>query len=276
MNWLRLFRKAAMGPRESADLPDPERREGALVAQMFNAIAPTYDFLNHLLSLNVDRYWRRVAIRTLEPVSGGVYLDLCTGTGDLAVALLKRASARVVGLDFSRGMMARAIRKAGAGSALDLVQGDALDLPLADRCVDGAMVAFGVRNFEDLDRGFLEMARVLRPGGRAVILEFSEPRGRLFGSLFRFYFRRVLPVLGRLISPSSGAYNYLPASVSRFPDSEELKGRFKRSGFLVRSQRPLTGGIATLHCVEKPAEAADHGPPSARSATTAPPPQRLA
>ncbi len=265
-----------MGPRGPAGLPDPERREGALVAQMFTAIAPTYDFLNHLLSLNVDRYWRRAAIRTLDPVSGGVYLDLCTGTGDLALALLKKASARVVGVDFSRGMMALAMGKAGAGAPLGLVQGDALDLPLADRCVDGAMVAFGVRNFEDLDRGFLEMARVIKPGGRAVILEFSEPRGRLFGSLFRFYFRRVLPVLGRLISPSNGAYNYLPASVSRFPDAEELKRRFERSGFLVRSQRPLTGGIATLHCVEKPAEAAAPGPSFVRSATTAPPPQRLA
>lgn len=246
-----------MGPREPSGLPDPEKREGALVAQMFNAIAPTYDFLNHLLSLNVDRRWRRVAIRELAPAPGGVYLDLCTGTGDLALALLRRAEARVLGVDFSRGMMAMAKRKAGADPALALVQADALDLPLADRCMDGAMVAFGVRNFEDLDRGFLEMARVIKPGGRAVILEFSEPRGRLFGALFRFYFHRVLPVLGRLISPSSGAYNYLPASVSQFPDADGLRRRFEKCGFLVRSQRPLTGGIATLHCVERAETAAE-------------------
>ncbi len=251
-----------MAPDTPPGLPDPGRREGALVAQMFNAIAPTYDLLNHLLSLNVDRYWRRAAIRTLDPEPGRLYLDLCTGTGDLALALLRKAGARVLGVDFSRGMMLLARKKAGDEPRLGLAQGDALVLPLAADSVDGLMVAFGVRNFEDLDAGFREMARVLKPGAPGVILEFSEPRGRFFGALFRFYFRRILPVLGRIISPSSGAYNYLPASVSRFPDAQGLRQRFEASGLRVRSQRPLTGGIATLHHVEKPGDSVRMGRPA--------------
>ncbi len=259
-----------MAPDTPHGLPDPGRREGALVAQMFNAIAPTYDLLNHLLSLNVDRYWRRAAIRTLDPQPGRLYLDLCTGTGDLALALLRKAEARVLGVDFSRGMMLLARQKAGDEPRLGLAQGDALGLPLSDASVDGLMVAFGVRNFEDLDAGFREMARVLKQGAKGVILEFSEPRGRLFGAVFRLYFRRILPVLGRVISPSSGAYNYLPASVSRFPDAQGLRDRFEAAGLRVRSQRPLTGGIATLHLVEKSGEAGGGAPPATGSESGAP------
>jgi demethylmenaquinone methyltransferase/2-methoxy-6-polyprenyl-1,4-benzoquinol methylase len=227
-------------------LPDPARREGRDVARMFGAIAPTYDRLNHILSLNVDRLWRRRAVRALGAAPGSRILDVCTGTGDLALALLRSADVRVVGVDFSLPMLERAGAKKGGGE-FRRVQGDALDLPLRTAVADGAMVAFGVRNFQDLDRGLKELARVLRMGGRLVILEFSTPRGRLFGSLFRCYFQRVLPRVGRWVSGVEGPYGYLPASVGLFPSDEGLRGRLEDAGFAVESQRPLTGGIATLH-----------------------------
>ncbi len=226
--------------------PDPARREGNEVARMFGAIAPTYDRLNHLLSLNVDRLWRRRAVKALSVRSGSWVVDVCTGTGDLALALLRRMDVKLVGVDFSLPMLRRAGTKSRAGR-MGLVQGDALDLPLRTAAADGAMVAFGVRNFQDVDRGLGELARVLRPGGRLVILEFSSPKGRLFGPLFRFYFLKILPWVGRRVSGVDGPYGYLPASVDLFPSNDALRGKLEAAGFSVESQVPLTGGVATLH-----------------------------
>lgn len=216
---------------------------------MFGAIAPTYDFLNHLLSLNVDRLWRRRAVKALDPRPGEVVVDLCTGTGDLALALGNRG-ARVLGVDFSRPMLEQALRK-GRRGGLRFVLGDALSLPLGDRSVDGVTVAFGVRNFEDLRAGLVEMARILKPGGRLVVLEFSRPRPGLFGSLYRLYFQRVLPAIGRLVSGVQGPYGYLPATVDLFPDAPAFADLLKRSGFGSVAQTPLTGGIATLHVARR-------------------------
>jgi demethylmenaquinone methyltransferase/2-methoxy-6-polyprenyl-1,4-benzoquinol methylase len=219
---------------------------------MFSAIASTYDFLNHLLSLNVDRRWRRITTTALAAGPGARVLDLCTGTGDLAFSLMGQSRARVVGADFSAGMLAVAGQKARKrGRSLPLVQADAMALPFLNSSFDGLMVAFGVRNFEDLDAGLREMARVLRPDGRLAILEFSSPDRSLFGGLFRFYFSRVLPRIGRLVSGAVGPYNYLPATVEGFPSPSALSAMLSAAGFQVLEQRSLTGGIATLHSCKK-------------------------
>jgi len=235
------------------EAPDPGTRPGKAVADMFSAIASTYDFLNHLLSLNVDRRWRKITVKALAPRRGDRVLDLCTGTGDLAFALMSIWDARVVGADFSAGMLAVARRKARErGQALPLVQADALALPFLSASFEGAMVAFGVRNFEDLDTGLGEMARVLKPGGRLAILEFSSPDRSFFGTLYRFYFHRVLPRVGRWVSGTEGPYRYLPTTVEGFPAPTALAERLTASGFQVLEQRSLTGGIATLHLLLKP------------------------
>lgn len=241
--------------------PDPKTRPGNAVADMFGAIAGTYDLLNHLLSLNVDRYWRRLAVDALSPAREDVYLDLCTGTGDLALALLKRRQTRVVGADFSGPMLGIARKKAHRdGYDLPLARADALALPFPAETFDGVMVAFGVRNFQDLDQGLREMARVLKPGGKVAILEFSSPGRSVFGAFYSFYFRRILPLVGRLVSGKSGPYTYLPATVEDFPDAPALAARLEAAGLTVEAQRPLTGGIATLHLCARAQASAGRAP----------------
>lgn len=231
----------------AAPRPDPATRPGRAVAGMFGAIAPTYDLLNHLLSFNVDKRWRGRAVGALDPAAGRRYLDLCTGTGDLALAILSRSPlSRVTGADFSRPMLLRAPAKARRREVdLPLVEADALALPFCDGVFDGLTVAFGVRNFEALDRGLVEMARVLKPGGRVVILEFSRPRG-FFGWVYRMYFGRILPRVGRLISRDAHAYGYLPATVEAFPGPPALTARLEAAGFTAVVHTPLTFGIATV------------------------------
>ena len=217
---------------------------------MFAAIAPRYDLLNHLLSLNIDRWWRRRAVDRLnwEREPNGIYLDNCAGTLDLAVELAGRPGFRghVVGSDFVWEML-----KGGDGK-LDRVPisrscADALALPYPDAAFAGASVGFGVRNLADLDAGLREMARVLRPGARLVILEFTTPGWQPFRALYLFYFLRVLPLLGRLVSKHGSAYSYLPESVLHFPEPPELARRMKAAGFSTVEWRTLTGGIAALH-----------------------------
>ncbi len=218
------------------------------VRDMFTAIAPRYDLLNHLLSLNIDRGWRRRAVRRLawERRADGTFLDVCAGTLDLAAELAHQASfhGRVVGADFVVPMLklgrdkARALRPVGA---------DALRLPFPDAAFDGATVGFGVRNLADLDAGLRELRRVLRPGGRLVILEFTLPPAWPVRAVYLAYFRHLLPFVGRLVSKHRDAYTYLPDSVLRFPTPEGLAERMGHAGFSEVGFERLTFGIAGLH-----------------------------
>jgi demethylmenaquinone methyltransferase/2-methoxy-6-polyprenyl-1,4-benzoquinol methylase len=225
---------------------------------MFGHIAPSYDFLNHLLSLNVDRYWRWRTTRLVPPCSGEPILDLCTGTGDLALAYHRaaRGSAPIVGADFCHPMLQRATCKTMrvcADDRIRFVEADAQHLPFPDQAFQIAAVAFGLRNVTDTDRGIAEMVRVTRPGGKVAILEFSQPRGWLFGRLYRFYFRRILPLLGQMISRSKdNAYRYLPQSVMEFPDGEALAERLRRHGLVDVHWHSLTLGIAMLYVGTRP------------------------
>jgi demethylmenaquinone methyltransferase / 2-methoxy-6-polyprenyl-1,4-benzoquinol methylase len=225
-------------------------RSPAYVRGLFTAVAPRYDFLNHLLSLNVDRGWRRTAVARLgwEAKPDGVYLDLCAGTMDLAAALARQRGfrGRVVGADFVVPMLVRGRGKAPPDRAVP-VAADALALPFPDAQFDGALVGFGVRNLGDLDAGLREAARVLRPGGRFVILEFATPRFAPLRAAYLFYFRRILPTIGRLVSKHRDAYTYLPESVLAFPEPEALARRVAAAGFRDVGFELLTGGICALH-----------------------------
>jgi len=233
----------------STNLPLAARAAKRLyVRSMFAAIAPRYDLLNHLLSLNVDRSWRRAAVRRLawEQRPDGTYLDLCAGTLDLAATLARAPGFRgtVLGADFVLPMLARGKGKAPRTRP---VGADALALPFVDARFDGAMVAFGVRNLADLDAGLRETHRVLRPGARFVVLEFTTPRFAPLRALYLFYFRRVLPAIGRAVSKHRDAYTYLPESVLDFPDPDAFARRLEAAGFSNVRHEILTGGICALH-----------------------------
>lgn len=217
---------------------------------MFAGIAGRYDLLNHLLSGNIDKRWRRLVARTLESslVEGAHVLDVACGTGDLSLVLQGAGEASVVGLDFCRPMLEIARGKADAGARpVPFVEGDALRLPFANESFDVVTIAFGLRNLASVEEGLRELRRVLKPAGRIAVLEFSEPVIPGFRALFRFYFTRVLPRIGGLISGSRGAYEYLPDSVSKFPDQKRLAALMREAGFEDVGYRNLTGGIAALH-----------------------------
>jgi demethylmenaquinone methyltransferase / 2-methoxy-6-polyprenyl-1,4-benzoquinol methylase len=239
-------------PEGAAD----EREAAAHVREMFGRIAPRYDLLNHLLSLDIDKVWRRRVARTFSAVlsdPGARILDLCCGTGDLAIAFRKQApgGAAIVGSDFVAEMLVRARAKAGAfrdgGAIMEFVEADALALPFAAESFDLVSCAFGFRNLANYERGLQEILHVLKPGGSVAILEFAEPRGKFFGSLYRFYFRHVLPRLGGWISGNASAYTYLPRSVSNFPPPERLREQMEAAGFSNVQFERWTGGIVTLH-----------------------------
>lgn len=227
------------------------------ISGMFDAIAPRYDLLNTVLSAGFDRRWRRRAIRALHLSGRETVLDVCTGTADLALAAASRAPAvrRVIGLDFSARMLehgADKIRRREGGSLVRLVRGDATRLPIASLSVDAAMVAFGIRNVVRPDDTFSEVFRCLVPGGRFVILEFGQPSAPVVGPLYRWYFRRVLPLVGRAVSGHGSAYEYLPASVGAFQRPEELAARLRHAGFCeVRADR-LTLGVVYMYSARKP------------------------
>jgi demethylmenaquinone methyltransferase/2-methoxy-6-polyprenyl-1,4-benzoquinol methylase len=220
---------------------------------MFDRIAPRYDLLNHLLSAGIDIRWRRAAVDFLDLRMPGRVLDVCTGTADLLIEALGRdAARRGAGVDLSGEMLVRGQRKLLARGMRErgvLAAGDAERLPLRGEVFDGVLVAFGIRNVGDPASALREMARVLRPAGRAVVLEFSMPRG-IMGRLYRFYFRSVLPRIGGLLSEKS-AYSYLPASVERFATPEAFTALMEQSGFVDVRLRRLTGGIAHLYRGEK-------------------------
>jgi demethylmenaquinone methyltransferase/2-methoxy-6-polyprenyl-1,4-benzoquinol methylase len=228
---------------------------------MFGNIAPSYDFLNHLLSLNVDRYWRWRTTQMVPPLGDAPILDLCTGTGDLALAYDRAARGKtpIIGADFCHPMLVRAIDKVqrrGASQRLRVLEADALRLPFPDDFFQLTTVAFGLRNLADTDRGIAEMSRVTKPGGKVVILEFSRGQSKVFGWLYRCYFRYLLPLIGQLISRSKdNAYRYLPASVQEFPDGEALAHRLRQHGLTDVKWYPFTFGIATLYVGAKPSTA---------------------
>jgi demethylmenaquinone methyltransferase / 2-methoxy-6-polyprenyl-1,4-benzoquinol methylase len=230
-------------------LPAPAEK-AAQVRRMFSSIAPRYDLLNHLLSLNVDKLWRRWAVNRLgwEKAPAGTYLDNCAGTLDLAVELARRPGfkGRVVGSDFTYEMLDRGRGKVAA-LPVEPSCADALALPYPDETFDGATVGFGVRNLADLDAGLREHARVLKRGAKVVVLEFTTPGWQPFRGMYFFYFLHILPFVGRMVSSHSSAYTYLPESVMSFPEPAELAARMERAGFGDVGWKALSGGIAALH-----------------------------
>jgi len=224
---------------------------GRAVREMFTSIAPRYDLVNHVLSLNTDRFWWWRAARTFDSIltrPDARVLDLCCGTGDMTFALRRRAyngSPQIVGADFSHAMLQRAAVK-GRGTSLAWIEADALQLPFPDAHFDLITAAFGFRNLADYDAGLREIVRVLRPGGECGILDFGEPRG-LLGKFYRVYFKHVLPAIGTVISGVQGPYRYLPASVERFPPPEEMLERMRAAGFREASWTPYTFGVAGLY-----------------------------
>ena len=218
----------------------------AFVRAMFGGVARRYDTANHLLSFQMDRWWRARTVRRVRHVlerPGARVLDLCCGTGDLLLALERGRGAPVLGADFCHPMLVAARRKGAAA----VCEADALRLPLRDASLDLVTVAFGFRNLASYQAGLDEMRRVLRPGGVAAILEFSRPPNRLFAALYDFYSRHVLPRIGGVVSGSRAAYEYLPASVRQFPAPEELAAAMRRTGFAAVSYELMTGGIVALH-----------------------------
>ncbi|UCD24170.1 MAG: ubiquinone/menaquinone biosynthesis methyltransferase [Gemmatimonadota bacterium] len=232
------------GPPEQ--VTDSEKR--SYVRDMFTAIAPRYDLLNHVLSLNIDRRWRRRAIERLDwqRSPDGLYLDLCAGTLDLAAELGSRPgfTGRIVGADFVVPML-----QLGRGKATGIhpVGGDALNLPFPAGCFDGCTVGFGIRNLADIDAGLTEIARVLKPGGRLIVLEFSTPTSWPTRPLYLFYFRHVLPFIGRVVSKHMTAYSYLPDSVAGFPDNDGFTRQMSGAGFDNVGFEQLTLGVASLY-----------------------------
>jgi len=232
-------------------------KSSARVRRMFGEIARRYDLLNHLLSLGIDRSWRRRTAQLVPPADEGPILDVCTGTGDLALSYWRASKNRVsiVGTDFCRPMLAIGkdkCQRAGAAEQISLLAADTLRLPFPDETFQIVCVAFGLRNVSDTDGGLREMARVCRPGGQVAVLEFSMPTTWPLGPLYRFYFRHVLPRIGQTLAGNSqAAYNYLPVSVGRFPQAEALQERMQAAGLSRVQYHQFTFGVATLYVGEK-------------------------
>jgi demethylmenaquinone methyltransferase/2-methoxy-6-polyprenyl-1,4-benzoquinol methylase len=224
------------------------------VAKMFNNISHRYDFLNHFLSLGIDRLWRKSAIRILQPLKPQFILDVATGTGDFAVQAMKLDPVKIVGIDISEGMLKigrEKVERLNLSPKIELLKGDSENLEFSDNSFDAVTVGFGVRNFEDLEKGLSEILRVLKPGATLVVLEFSRPRKFPMRQLYNFYFKNILPGLGRLISKDKSAYTYLPESVEAFPDGIDFENILKKVGFKETSCRTLTFGISSIYIARK-------------------------
>jgi demethylmenaquinone methyltransferase / 2-methoxy-6-polyprenyl-1,4-benzoquinol methylase len=216
------------------------------VREMFADIAPRYDLLNHVLSVNIDKRWRRRVVRRLKALlpNDARVLDVGCGTGDLSIELFDSTAAKVTGIDFCGPMLRLAKTKA---PQLQFIEGDALTLPFAEASFDGLTIGFALRNLADVDRGLRELLRVLKPNGYVAILEFSHPVNRAFASFVRFYNWRLLPWIGGMVSGSRSAYEYLPDSISRFPNQEALASMMRAAGFTEVRFENLSGGVAALH-----------------------------
>jgi demethylmenaquinone methyltransferase/2-methoxy-6-polyprenyl-1,4-benzoquinol methylase len=227
--------------------------KSTLIREMFSAIAPRYDLLNHFLSLNIDTHWRKMAVTLLRErlaADNPLCLDLCCGTGDLSLEMRRQGISTVVGCDFSHSMLdlnREKTRRSGHDRSIHLAEADALDLPFPSATFDGVAIGFGLRNLDDAARGLAEIHRVLKPGGILAVLEFSKPSNPWFNRLFQFYFSRVLPGIGNRISKHNHAYGYLPASVRLFPSQQELMKILRDCGFAENGFCNLTGGIAAVH-----------------------------
>lgn len=221
------------------------------VRAMFSGIAKRYDLLNHLLSMNIDKRWRKLVRQKLQPILDrldGIVLDIACGTGDLSIELQSHAKARVIGTDFCRPMLAVAAEKnAKVSLNIPYVEADAMTLGFADATFDAVTIAFGLRNLPNFKDGLAEMNRILKPGGKLCVLEFSSPVVPGFRQAFNFYFTRILPRIGGAVSGSRGAYEYLPDSVSKFPDQKGLADLMRETGFDDVEYLNLTGGIAAIH-----------------------------
>lgn len=243
-----MVSRAGAGPDKT-----PDR-----IAGMFDAIAPRYDLLNHLLSAGIDRRWRAKAIRSLRLTGRETLVDVATGTADVALEARRAGAggaARVIGVDFAGAMLSLGLRKiaaAGESARIALVRGDAMHLPVPTAAADAVTIAFGIRNVQRPEVACREMARVLRPGGRLAILEFGVPRIPGVSAMYLWYFRRILPLIGRIISGHGGAYTYLPASVGTFPPPAEFMTILRHSGFSEVKAIPLTLGIVYLYVGQKP------------------------
>ena len=220
------------------------------VAKMFNNIAPKYDFLNHVLSLGIDILWRKKAVKILKTINPTNVLDIACGTGDFSIENLNSGAKRVVGLDISSGMVEvgiKKIKKTGLEDKVELIVGDSEDMPFEDASFNGITVGFGVRNFQNLEKGLSEMHRVLTKNGKVIILEFSKPKKFPIKQLYFFYFKYILPKIGRLISKDQTAYNYLPDSVNAFPDGERFTSILEKVGFTDTKIIPCSFGIASIY-----------------------------
>ncbi|MEQ8627392.1 bifunctional demethylmenaquinone methyltransferase/2-methoxy-6-polyprenyl-1,4-benzoquinol methylase UbiE [Ekhidna sp.] len=233
------------------DKSDAKKKQ---VAEMFDSISGKYDFLNHFLSLGIDIRWRKKAIKMLRDLQPKKILDIATGTGDFAIESLKLNPEKVVGVDISEGMLnvgRQKMEKKGYSDIIDMQSGDSENLHFEDNSFDAVIVAFGVRNFENLEKGLSEMNRVLRPGGRAVILEFSKPTAFPFKQLYNFYFRWILPKIGKVVSKDNAAYTYLPESVNEFPFGDDFLKILEKTGYKNTKCKPLTLGISSIYVGEK-------------------------
>ena len=224
------------------------------VATMFNNISRRYDFLNHFLSLGIDKLWRRKAVKQLKKLKPQKILDIATGTGDFALALLKLKPQQIIGVDISQGMLSvgtKKMKKKKVDEIIKLTLGDSENLPFEDNSFDAITVAFGVRNFENLQKGLKEMKRVLKPHGKVVILEFSKPKYFPIKQLFFFYSGCIIPFFGKLISKDKRAYSYLPESVEAFPEGKEFHTQMNTAGYVDISSIRLSGGISTIYMGHK-------------------------
>lgn len=224
------------------------------VAEMFNSISGKYDFLNHFLSLGIDILWRKKAVKLLEKDQPKTLLDIATGTGDFAIEALKLQPEKVIGVDISEGMLEvgrEKLKKKKLDHIIDLQLGDSEKLLFDNNIFDAVIVSFGVRNFENLEMGLADMYRVLKPGGKTVILEFSKPTKFPFKNIYNFYFKSILPKIGRLVSKDQAAYTYLPESVQAFPDGNGFLNVLNKVGFKNTRCKPLTFGISSIYIGEK-------------------------
>ena len=233
---------------------DKDTSKKEQIAAMFNSISGKYDFLNHFLSLGIDILWRKRAVRLLKKHQPKLILDIATGTGDFAIEALSLHPEKIIGVDISEGMLSvgrEKLTKKNLTDKIELLSGDSEILPFEDNFFDAVIVSFGVRNFENLEKGLSDMLRVLKPGGKVVILEFSKPKSFPFKQIYQFYFQWILPKIGKLISKNHAAYTYLPDSVEAFPDGDDFLNILNKIGFQKNQCTPLTLGISSIYSGSK-------------------------